>query len=102
MAPIESRDTGRQEYAQFLKALGARLRKIRKERGWTLRDMVIQHGFHLSAWQGYEAGRLGMSVPSLLKISKALGLRSSELLRQVEESVPDSATIAEENAPPVP
>lgn len=41
--------------------------------------------FHLSAWQGYEAGRLGLSLPTLLRISTALGITPSELLAQAEQ-----------------
>ena len=80
----QPQDAEKQEYERFLKALGAQIRAMRKERGWTLRDMVVQHGFHLSAWQGYEAGRFGMSLPSLLRVARALGLAASELLTKVE------------------
>ena len=39
---------------------------------------------HLSAWQGYEAGRLGMSRPSLIRVARVLGLPASKLLALVE------------------
>ena len=92
----------KQEYAQFLKALGAEIRAMRNEQGWTLRDMVVRHGFHLSAWQGYEAGRFGMSLPSLLRVAKALGMRPSTLLARVEETVPLSNASANLEVPSVP
>ncbi len=91
MKTSDPQEAEKQEYTLFVKALGAQIRALRKERSWTLRDMVVQHGFHLSAWQGYEAGRFGMSLPSLLRVAKALGLRPSALLAKVEESVTLSA-----------
>ena len=94
MEPIDPQSSEKQEYERFLKALGAQIRAMRNERGWTLRDMVVNYGFHLSAWQGYEAGRFGMALPSLLRVAKALGLRPSELLSKVEQSVPLSASLA--------
>ena len=90
MEQPDKRELEKQEYTLYLKTLGAQIRAMRKERGWTLRDMVVQHGFHLSAWQGYEAGRLGMSLPSLLRVARALGLPASKLLERVE-SEQDSA-----------
>ena len=32
-------------YTRFIKAFGARIRTMRKESGWTYRDMVVLHGF---------------------------------------------------------
>lgn len=72
------------EYALFLKALGARIRGLRKEHGWSWRDMVVLHDFHISKWQGYESGRYGISLPSLLRISKLFGMTVSELLEGLE------------------
>ena len=72
------------EYARFLKVLGARIRGLRKEHGWSWRDMVVLHDFHISKWQGYESGRYGISLPSLLRISKLFGMTVSELLEGLE------------------
>jgi transcriptional regulator with XRE-family HTH domain len=87
-------DAEKQEYAAFLKALGALIRAKRNERGWTLRDMVVNHGFHLSAWQGYEGGRFGLSLPSLLRVAKTLGMPASELIRGVETEL-DTAPVVD-------
>ncbi len=94
MEPTHPQHAEKQEYVAFLKALGSHIRSMRKERGWTLRDMVVQHGFHLSAWQGYEAGRFGMSLPSLLRVARALGLPASELLKGVEQGLTAAAQAA--------
>ena len=91
----------KQEYSLYLKALGAHIRTVRKERGWTLRDMVMRHGFHLSAWQSYEAGRLGMSLFSLLRVAKALGVPPSELLCKVDTNPALAQVSAEEPDTPL-
>ena len=98
MPSTNPQEAEKQEYAQFLKTLGTHIRALRKQRGWTLRDMVVGHGFHLSAWQGYEAGRFGMSLPSLLRVAKALGLHPADLLKEVPLTVPAQPELA---SPPV-
>lgn len=65
----EESDKGMDDgYKEFLAALGAHVRKMRKERGWSLRDMVVLHGYHDSQWRKYESGG-GLTIPSLLKIA---------------------------------
>ena len=79
----DPQDAERDEYARFIKALGARIRALRKERGWTYRDMVVNHGFHLSAWQGFETARNGISLPSLLRVAKTFGMHPAELIADI-------------------
>lgn len=78
-------------YEVFLRQLGARIKQLRKERGWTLRDMVVLHGFHLSHWQAFEKGNRGISLPSLLKIAEVYSLTVSELLNGIGEAKDDQA-----------
>ena len=46
---MKQRDSGQvmteDEYEEILKALGKRIKKLRKERGLTLREMEIIHGY---------------------------------------------------------
>ena len=67
------------EYKEFLAALGARIRQMRKERGWSLRDMVISHDYHDSQWRKYESGG-GLTIPSLLRIASMFSVSISQLL----------------------
>lgn len=99
MPQTDSQDAEREDL-RFRKALGLRLRAMRKERGWTLRDMVVLHGFHLSAWGGFESGRIGMSLRSLLRVASALGMHPSELLAGIE--IPGAAPPAQEAAAKAP
>jgi transcriptional regulator with XRE-family HTH domain len=54
-----------------------------------MRDMVVQHGFHLTHWQAFERGNRGISLPSLLRIAEVLGITVCELLKGLGE-VPES------------
>ena len=68
-----------QDYEEFLKALAKQIKKLRNERGLTLRDMVIVHGYHDSQWRRMERDGAG-GVQSLLRIAKAFGISLSVLL----------------------
>jgi transcriptional regulator with XRE-family HTH domain len=73
-----------EEYTQFLKTLGSRIKQLRKERGYSLRDMVIHHGYNDSQWRRYERGG-SINVHSLLKIAKLFGISLSTLLDGLAE-----------------
>ena len=66
-------------YDDFLLELGAKLRRMRIERGWTLRSMIIDHGFHLAQWQAFEKGK-GMSIPTLMRLCDLFDLTIEELI----------------------
>ena len=62
-----------QEFAEFLLGIAERVRTLRLERGFSLRDMVVQHGYHDSNYRRIE--REGVSnLKSLLQLSKALAV----------------------------
>jgi DNA-binding Xre family transcriptional regulator len=52
---------------------------MRTDRGWTLRRMIVEHGFHLAQWQGFEKGK-GISVPTLLRLCEIFDLTLEELV----------------------
>ena len=81
-----------QDYAEFLKLLGVRIKQLRKERGLSLRDMVVKHNYHDSQWRKYERGG-PINVPSLLKIAKSFGISLSALLEGLGEY--PAASVAE-------
>ena len=68
-----------QDYEEFLKLLAKQIKKMRLERGLTLRDMVVTHGYHDSQWRRMEREGAG-GVQSLLRIAKAFGISLSVLL----------------------
>ncbi len=69
-------------YSEFLEEVGKRLRKMRIERGWTLRQMITVHGYHLAHWQGFEKGK-GMSIPSLLRVCDTFEIKLEVLIAGV-------------------
>jgi len=77
-------------YESFLKDLGARLKQMRKDRGWTLRNMVVDHNFHITHWQSFESGK-AISVPSLLRVCEVFGTSLEDLVRGLGSSAPDYA-----------
>lgn len=72
------------EYKRFLKTLGGRIKEVRKARGYSLRDMVLQHGYNDSQWRRYERGG-SMNLQSLLKVAKTFGTSLSDLLNGLGE-----------------
>ena len=72
-----------EDYTPFFKALGTRIRRLRKKRGFVQEDMLTYH-FATRHWQQIEAGR-PMTVTTLLRICKALKVSMSELVRGIEK-----------------
>lgn len=60
-------------------ALGRRLRALRKARGWTL-DKAAEHtGVDLKHIQMIEAGKLNVTLITLVRLSRGFGLRVGDL-----------------------
>ena len=72
------------DHAEFFAALGRRIRELRLARGWSLRDMVLEHGYHVSQWQSYEKGS-PVTVDSLLRMSTVFGLTLTQLIGDLGE-----------------
>lgn len=67
------------DYDEFLMALGRRIKQFRKERGLSLRDMVVTYGYHDSQWRRFERGGAA-NLNSLLRIAVAFNTPLSTLL----------------------
>ena len=68
-----------EDYKEFLKALGGRIRELRKQRGWSNRDIVFSLGINDSQWRSYERGG-GLRLDSLLRLAGCFQISLSELL----------------------
>ncbi|ADW71387.1 helix-turn-helix domain-containing protein [Granulicella tundricola] len=68
------------DYKGFSKALGERIRKFRKERGWKHSDIIANSGINDSQWRKYERGS-GITAESMLKIAACFKMSVSDLLR---------------------
>src|SRR5277367_103101 len=72
--------TTEDEYSELLKCLGKRIRKLRKERGLTLRQMEIIHGRRDPDWRRLE--RAGAdNIALLLRVARGFKISLSTLLR---------------------
>ncbi len=67
------------EFRGFLKALGLRIKAIRKHKNMNMRDIMIATGHYDAQWRKYEAGG-SMNLMSLMKVALALEVSLSELL----------------------
>jgi len=67
------------ETTGFLKALGARIKHLRKTKNIRFRDIMLSTGYYDAQWRKYEAGG-GLTVQSLLKIAVALDVSLSTCL----------------------
>lgn len=77
-------DTNEPYVGVALRDLGMRIRKARLDQGLSVRDMVINHDYHDAQWRRYEKGA-SLTVPSLIRIAKALGTSLAILLDGVGE-----------------
>lgn len=66
------------EFKCFLKALGSRIRALRKEKKMNMRDIMIATGYYDAQWRKYEAGG-SMNLMSLMKVAMALDVSLTEL-----------------------
>jgi transcriptional regulator with XRE-family HTH domain len=72
------------DYGQFLKELGTRIKQLRNERGLSLRDMIVIHGYADSQWRRYERGG-SVNVQTLLRICNAFKISLCVLLHGLGE-----------------
>ena len=59
-----------EDYKEFLNQIAKRIKVLRRERGLTLRDMVVIHGYHDSNWRRMEPEGVG-TVHALLRVAEA-------------------------------
>ncbi len=70
---------------KFFRALGQRVKKLRKRKGYTQEDM-ISFGFSARHWQQIEAGR-PITVTTLLRICDTFGVAVDRLVRGLDRGI---------------
>jgi transcriptional regulator with XRE-family HTH domain len=68
---------------QFFRALGIRVKALRKKRGYSQEDM-LSFGFSTRHWQQVEAGR-PITVTTLLRICEVFELPMSKLVQGLDK-----------------
>ncbi|MGI4827109.1 MAG: helix-turn-helix domain-containing protein [Janthinobacterium lividum] len=67
------------DYDEFLQLLAQRVKNLRQERNLSLRDMVVDHGYHDSNYRRIERDGVG-GIQSLMRLCKAFQISLAELL----------------------
>ena len=80
---------------QFFRALGVRVKALRKKRGYSQEDM-LSFGFSTRHWQQVEAGR-PITATTLLRICEGFELPMSKLVQGL-----DKEGVYEKLKPPLP
>jgi transcriptional regulator with XRE-family HTH domain len=70
---------------QFFAALGERVKRLRKSKGFTQEDM-IGFGFSARHWQQIEAGR-PITVTTLLRICDTFSVRAAQLIEGLDRGL---------------
>jgi len=70
---------------QFFRALGTRIKKLRKAHGFTQEDM-IGRGFSARHWQQIEAGR-PITIRTLLRICETFGVKATDLIGGLDRGI---------------
>jgi transcriptional regulator with XRE-family HTH domain len=70
---------------EFVAQVGARLRALRLELGWSLRKLGELSGCHFMGIMDIELGRTAMNVKTLRKLARVLGVQPLDLLNHNAE-----------------
>ena len=73
-----------------LHAIGARIKKLRKERGWSRTDLGDAAGLHYNTVRAVEYALASYGVETLHSIAQALGLTVGELVDESRSPPPAS------------
>lgn len=66
------------------KEIGEKLRKLRKNKGWTLDDLAAISGQRKQHLSGIETGRLPVSEEKINKILKIYGLEIQRVIKKIK------------------
>jgi len=80
------------DYSQAGEQLGERLRRLRKEAGWTLQDLSRRSGVSLSTLSKIENAQVAPTFDTLIKAAKGLGIGFEALLSEPAASEPPATT----------
>ena len=73
------------DHAKFFKALGQRVKDLRKRRGYSQEDMIA-FGFSARHWQQIEAGR-PITLRTLLKICDKFNIQAARLIEGLDRGI---------------
>ena len=59
---------------EYLTAFGAHLRKLRKDRGWTIQRLALLSGIEYRQVSDIERAKINTTISTLYKLAKALDI----------------------------
>ena len=71
--------------SEITEALGAVVRDLRRSKGLSQEEFGAIAGMHRTYVGMVERGEKNITLPNIVKVSQALNITASELLRQAEE-----------------
>lgn len=77
--------------ANILLLVGARIRELRNQKGWTQEQLAEKAGFYYTYIGGIERGETNVSLLNLQKIATALQVEVNELFSYVRDMAVPSA-----------
>ncbi|MEZ5365997.1 MAG: response regulator [Bryobacterales bacterium] len=91
---IEAFGLGRSPADRLRDQLGRRIKLLRVEHNWPLKELAAASGVSVSQLSSIERGTHMPSVESLLALCTALDVKPSELLRSIDFETPGSCRMA--------
>jgi len=85
-----------------LNGLGARVRALRIERGWSMRHLAARCAISERFLRDLEAGRGNISVVRLSRLAEALGRSAATLLAEAEAALAAADPVTEAEPRPSP
>jgi transcriptional regulator with XRE-family HTH domain len=76
---------------KFFKALGTKVRGLRRKRGYSQEDMIY-FGFSARHWQQIEAGR-PITMTTLLRICEVFGVPMANVVRGLDAGIYEKPTM---------
>ena len=83
--PAGLKNLGTVDQAKFFKALGERVKELRRRCGYSQEDMIA-FGFSARHWQQIEAGR-PITMTTLLRICDAFKVRIAVVVRGTDQRI---------------
>jgi transcriptional regulator with XRE-family HTH domain len=73
-----------QQETEVRQKLGARIRRLREQRGWSQETFAHESGFARSFTSGLELGKKDIRLSTILKLSRVFGLSISQLFKNLD------------------
>ena len=73
-----------QQESEVRQKLGARIRRLREQRGWSQETFAHESGFARSFTSGLELGKKDIRLSTILKLSRIFGLSISQLFKNLD------------------